>query len=76
MQIPSGPNVFGWMTSYCILSCFGPKDEGDNMKFLNSTHIKVELFKGPVVSLGYVLPGSRDVCLRSEQSTKPDVQCL
>ena len=46
------------------------------MKFLNSTHIKVELFKGPVVSLGYVLPGSRDVCLRSEQSTKPDVQCL
>ena len=70
------------MTSYCILSCFGPEDivEGtmrtDNMKSLNSTYIKVKLLKGPVVSLGYVLPGSRDVRLRSEQSTKPDVQCL
>ena len=40
------------------------------------THIKVELLKGPVVGLGYVLPGSRDVCLRSEQSTKPDMQRL
>ena len=48
----------------------------DNMKSLNSTYIKVKLLKGPVVSLGYVLPGSRDVRLRSEQSTKPDVQCL
>ena len=43
---------------------------------MGTTHIKVELFQGPVVGLCHVLPGGRDVRLRCEQSAQPDVQCL
>jgi len=43
------------------------------MPGMGTTHIKVELFQRPVVGLGHILPGGCDVCLRSEQSTQPDV---
>jgi len=46
------------------------------MPGMGTTHIKVELFQRPVVGLGHILPGGYDVCLRSEQSTQPDVQGL
>jgi len=46
------------------------------MPGMGTTHIKVELFQRPVVGLGQILSGGYDVCLRSEQSTQPDVQGL
>ena len=43
---------------------------------LGDTHIEVEFFQWPVVSLGYVLSGGCDVSFWSEQTTKPDVHRL